>query len=72
MAERSHAASSFGAKGAAPPDRARHAVHHLEKALDKAAVQYVLGRFACSDNSKFLENQYMHQVNEDALRKRHL
>jgi len=43
---------------------AQHAFHHLEKHLDKTAVQYVLWRFAGADDRESLENQNK-ELNED-------
>merc|ERR1719420_1375452 len=36
---------------------AQHAFHHLEKHLDKTAVEYILWRFAGADDRESLENQ---------------
>merc|ERR1712022_45409 len=36
---------------------AQHAFHHLEKHLDKTAVQYIMWRFAGADHRESLENQ---------------
>merc|ERR1712190_530585 len=36
---------------------AQHAFHHLEKHLDKTAVDYILWRFAGADDRESLENQ---------------
>merc|ERR1712072_430269 len=49
---------------------AQHAFHHLEKHLDKTAVQYIMWRFAGNDDRESLENQ-TNETNEDeeALRK---
>merc|ERR1711981_1052967 len=43
---------------------AQHAFHHLERHLDKTAVQYILWRFAGADDRESLENQTK-EVNED-------
>merc|ERR1712194_465794 len=43
---------------------AQHAFHHLEKHLQKTAVQYVLWRFAGNDDRESLENQTK-EINED-------
>lgn len=43
---------------------AQHAFHHLEKHLDKTAVDYILWRFAGADDRESLENQSK-VVNED-------
>merc|ERR1719263_2110380 len=43
---------------------AQHAFHHLEKHVDKTAVDYILWRFAGADDRESLENQSK-EVNED-------
>merc|ERR1719156_190237 len=43
---------------------AQHAFHHLEKHLDKTAVDYILWRFAGADDRESLENQHK-EVNDD-------
>merc|ERR1712070_1097349 len=43
---------------------AQHAFHHLEKHMDKTAVEYILWRFAGADDRESLENQNK-EVNED-------
>jgi elongation factor 3 len=43
---------------------AQHAFHHLEKHLDKTAVEYILWRFAGADDRESLENQTK-EINED-------
>merc|ERR1719181_1398066 len=43
---------------------AQHAFHHLEKHLDKTAVEYILWRFAGADDRESLENQ-SNEVNVD-------
>jgi len=49
---------------------AQHAFHHLEKHLDKTAVQYILWRFAGADDRESLENQSKEiNVDEEELRK---
>merc|ERR1712176_291347 len=48
---------------------AQHAFHHLEKHLDKTAVEYILWRFAGADDRESLENQNQ-ETNEDDEKKR--
>lgn len=48
---------------------AQHAFHHLEKHMDKTAVDYILWRFAGADDRESLENQTK-EVNEDDEKKR--
>merc|ERR1719191_1235824 len=48
---------------------AQHAFHHLEKHLDKTAVDYILWRFAGADDRESLENQHK-EVNDDDGKKR--
>merc|ERR1712050_172987 len=48
---------------------AQHAFHHLEKHLDKTAVDYILWRFAGADDRESLENQNQ-EVNDDDEKKR--
>jgi len=48
---------------------AQHAFHHLEKHLDKTAVEYILWRFAGADDRESLENQHK-DVNDDDAKKR--
>merc|ERR1711912_129285 len=48
---------------------AQHAFHHLERHLDKTAVDYILWRFAGADDRESLENQTK-EVNEDDEKKR--
>merc|ERR1719217_604384 len=43
---------------------AQHAFHHLEKHMDKTAVEYILWRFAGADDRESLENQN-NEVNVD-------
>merc|ERR1719163_1627640 len=38
---------------------AQHAFHHLEKHLDKSAVDYIMWRFAGADDKESLENMNM-------------
>merc|ERR1719359_2309950 len=48
---------------------AQHAFHHLEKHLDKTAVDYILWRFAGADDRESLENQHK-EINDDDGKKR--
>jgi elongation factor 3 len=48
---------------------AQHAFHHLERHMDKTAVDYILWRFAGADDRESLENQTK-EVNEDDEKKR--
>merc|ERR1712178_463380 len=49
---------------------AQHAFHHLEKHMDKTAVEYILWRFAGADDRESLENQSKEiNVDEEKLRK---
>merc|ERR1712166_638554 len=49
---------------------AQHAFHHLERHLDKTAVQYILWRFAGADDRESLENQSKEiNVDEEKLRR---
>merc|ERR1712066_627672 len=48
---------------------AQHAFHHLERHLDKTAVDYILWRFAGADDRESLENQNQ-ETNEDDEKKR--
>merc|ERR1711948_29310 len=48
---------------------AQHAFHHLEKHLDKTAVDYIMWRFAGADDRESLENQNQ-ETNEDDAKKR--
>merc|ERR1711920_692648 len=48
---------------------AQHAFHHLERHLDKTAVEYILWRFAGADDRESLENQNQ-ETNEDDEKKR--
>merc|ERR1719197_240963 len=48
---------------------AQHAFHHLEKHMDKTAVDYILWRFAGADDRESLENQNQ-EVNDDDEKKR--
>lgn len=50
---------------------AQHAFHHLEKHMDKTAVEYILWRFAGADDRESLENQNKEDVEDDVkLRER--
>merc|ERR1711871_1500138 len=48
---------------------AQHAFHHLEKHVDKTAVEYILWRFAGADDRESLENQNR-EVNDDDVKLR--
>merc|ERR1712203_623940 len=48
---------------------AQHAFHHLEKHMDKTAVDYILWRFAGADDRESLENQNK-ETNDDDAKKR--
>merc|ERR1712193_256826 len=48
---------------------AQHAFHHLEKHLDKTAVDYIMWRFAGADDKESLENMNM-ESNDDDEKKR--
>merc|ERR1712178_326985 len=48
---------------------AQHAFHHLEKHLDKTAVDYILWRFAGADDRESLENMSK-EVLDDDVKKR--
>jgi len=48
---------------------AQHAFHHLERHLDKTAVDYILWRFAGADDRESLENQHK-DINDDDVKKR--
>merc|ERR1711935_784936 len=45
---------------------AQHAFHHLEKHLDKTAVQYIMWRFAGADDRESLENQNKETTEDEA------
>jgi elongation factor 3 len=45
---------------------AQHAFHHLEKHLDKTAVEYIMWRFAGADDRESLENQNKETTDDDA------
>merc|ERR1711985_138598 len=44
---------------------AQHAFHHLERHLDKTAVEYILWRFAGADDRESLENQNQETTDDD-------
>jgi elongation factor 3 len=44
---------------------AQHAFHHLERHLDKTAVEYILWRFAGADDRESLENQSKEVTDDD-------
>merc|ERR1712139_318018 len=44
---------------------AQHAFHHLEKHMDKTAVDYILWRFAGADDRESLENQNTEATDDD-------
>merc|ERR1711990_11537 len=44
---------------------AQHAFHHLEKHLDKTAVDYIMWRFAGADDKESLENMNMETTDDD-------
>jgi len=44
---------------------AQHAFHHLEKHMDKTAVDYILWRFAGADDRESLENQNKETTDDD-------
>merc|ERR1712050_516166 len=46
---------------------AQHAFHHLEKHVDKTAVEYILWRFAGADDRESLENQNNEIKEEDGV-----
>jgi len=48
---------------------AQHAFHHLEKHMDKTAVDYILWRFAGADDRESLENQNMETSDDDAKKR---
>merc|ERR1712086_754429 len=48
---------------------AQHAFHHLERHLEKTAVDYILWRFAGADDRESLENQHK-EINVDDEKKR--
>merc|ERR1719181_310573 len=44
---------------------AQHAFHHLEKHMDKTAVDYIMWRFAGADDKESLENMNMEVTDDD-------
>merc|ERR1712070_34027 len=48
---------------------AQHAFHHLEKHMDKTAVDYIMWRFQGADDKESLENKNM-EVTDDDEKKR--
>merc|ERR1712100_748535 len=44
---------------------AQHAFHHLERHMDKTAVDYIMWRFAGADDKESLENMNMETNNDD-------
>merc|ERR1711934_983765 len=48
---------------------AQHAFHHLEKHMDKTAVDYILWRFAGADDRESLENQNQETTEDDAKKR---
>merc|ERR1712070_1340119 len=48
---------------------AQHAFHHLEKHMDKTAVDYILWRFAGADDRESLENQNTETTDDDAKKR---
>merc|ERR1719355_9925 len=44
---------------------AQHAFHHLEKHVDKTAVEYILWRFAGADDRESLENMSKEVLDDD-------
>merc|ERR1712100_950273 len=44
---------------------AQHAFHHLERHMDKTAVEYILWRFAGADDRESLENQNQETTEDD-------
>merc|ERR1712146_741478 len=44
---------------------AQHAFHHLERHLDKTAVEYILWRFAGADDRESLENMSKEVLDDD-------
>merc|ERR1712178_565691 len=48
---------------------AQHAFHHLEKHMDKTAVEYILWRFAGADDRESLENQNQEATEDDAKKR---
>jgi len=48
---------------------AQHAFHHLERHMDKTAVEYILWRFAGADDRESLENQNTETTDDDAKKR---
>merc|ERR1712232_1019190 len=48
---------------------AQHAFHHLEKHMDKTAVDYILWRFAGADDRESLENQNKEDLDDDVKKR---
>merc|ERR1712070_658011 len=48
---------------------AQHAFHHLEKHMDKTAVDYIMWRFAGADDRESLENQNTETTDDDAKKR---
>merc|ERR1712203_599347 len=48
---------------------AQHAFHHVEKHMDKTAVDYILWRFAGADDRESLENQNQETTEDDAKKR---
>merc|ERR1712232_1071207 len=51
---------------------AQHAFHHLEKHLDKTPVEYILWRFAGTDDRESLENQSKEVIDDDLVLRKQL
>lgn len=49
---------------------AQHAFHHLEKHMDKTAVEYILWRFAGADDRESLENQNQETTEDDEKKRK--
>jgi len=48
---------------------AQHAFHHLERHMDKTAVEYILWRFAGADDRESLENQNQENTEDDTKKR---
>merc|ERR1712005_102401 len=48
---------------------AQHAFHHLEKHMDKTAVDYIMWRFAGADDKESLENMNMETTDDDETKR---
>jgi len=48
---------------------AQHAFHHLEKHMDKTAVEYILWRFAGADDKESLENANQEVTDDDGKKR---